>query len=72
MENGNEPINPVYFKDGELNCLGLTKREYFASLAMQGMLANNLNVPNTPNVEYVARLSVIAADELLKQLNDEQ
>ncbi|MES2592360.1 MAG: hypothetical protein V4608_10775 [Bacteroidota bacterium] len=39
MENSNEPINPTYFKDHEINSLGLTKREYFAGLAMQAYVS---------------------------------
>ncbi len=38
MENGKQPINATYFKDGELNALGLTKREYFAGLAMESLV----------------------------------
>ena len=53
---------------------GLTKREYFAGLAMQGLLSNAGHVQtfsgNNPNpVEtYVAELSIKLSDELLKQL----
>lgn len=53
---------------------GLSKREYFAGLAMQGLmttlipLTNNQSVPNFDNVKYCAELAVTAADELLKQL----
>ena len=66
MTSANEPIaNPNY--------RGLTKREYFAALAMQGLLSvydnNNHLVPNMPNVKYMAELSVTASDELIKQLN---
>ncbi len=74
MENGKNLIhswNVNEFGDG--NYRGLTKREYFAGLAMQGLLSlydNGINsiVPNVPNVEYMAKLAVTASDELLKQL----
>ena len=41
---------------------GLTKREYFAAMAMQGLLANGVIIENAVS------LSIKAADELLKQL----
>lgn len=73
MENGNQPINATLTYDqysGEANghLFGLTKREYFAGLAMQGMLANSAMVPNIATIEYLAKMSVKASDELLKQL----
>ena len=71
MENGKQSaftgiVNEAYQH-------GLTKREYFAGLAMQGLLtlydnSGNGLVPNVPNVEYMAKLAVTASDELLKQL----
>lgn len=48
------------------NQLGLTKREYFAAMAMQGLCANPLY--KETNYETIARESVSSADELLKQL----
>lgn len=53
---------------------GLTKREYFAGLALQGLLSvydsgENSIVPNEENVKYMVKLSVTAADELLEQLD---
>ena len=49
----------------------LTKREYFAAMAMQGMLANrdiiNDSMESTP-IEYTA---VVLADQLIKELNTE-
>jgi hypothetical protein len=79
MKNSKQPINPI----GEFEYKrfteeigvwnGLTKREYFSVLAMQGMLAN----PNTGTIENGKRLinttdiansSVQFANELLKQL----
>ena len=79
MENGNKPINPIvggvithesYFKDDGLS--GLSKREYFAGLAMQGMIQNahiQLNLSKT-EAEIIAGQSVQFADELLKQLKN--
>jgi hypothetical protein len=52
---------------------GLTKLEYFAGLAMQGLLTiydpSCQTVPNEENIIYMAKLSVKAADELLKALD---
>lgn len=52
---------------------GLTKREYFAAMVMQGLIAN----PTTVNavekgdafVDMVAKTSIKIADELLNQLS---
>lgn len=46
---------------------GLTKREYFAGLAMQGLCSYN-GTMNEHNVESTIRRSIEIADELLKQL----
>ena len=78
MKNGNEPAYP---RKGELieldgkQCLirgyeGLTKREYFEGLAMQGQLAfsphDSFDKYKTP--EEVADVAVKYADALLAQL----
>lgn len=66
---GEQPAYPVLHNQA-IN--GLTKREYFAGLAMQGLLSifdsGNGLVPNFDNVQYMAKLAVTSADELLKQL----
>jgi hypothetical protein len=86
MENGKQPINPqMYTKngDGENDFIplndgeepfvfakkmgGLTKREYFAAMAMQGLLAST---SGQVNEQWTAESSVILADELLKQLEN--
>lgn len=60
MEN-NKPIHPVEYHDG------LTKREYFAGIAMQGLISKyKLNTPEDQNI--IGRLSVEIAEELLKCL----
>lgn len=45
---------------------GLTKREYFAAMAMQGLLAcpNNVNM-----AQDIAKGAVILADQLIIELN---
>jgi hypothetical protein len=70
--NGNDPI--LGFQDegaGDVKG-GLTKREYFAAMAMQGLLAtmNHDNfAPSFDNVTYAANMSATAADLLIKSLN---
>ena len=69
MITGNEPAMPQLTynrKTGKADGfeLGLTKREYFAARAMQGML----HVPPV-NLERVAELSVKAADAIIAELN---
>jgi len=61
---------------------GLTKREYFAGLAMQGMLASISTIEAAQSIkdtgtqhsisygEVIAKIAVDSADELLKQLSD--
>ena len=52
--------------------LGLTKREYFAGLAMQGMISSNQNLNlSIEEAQCIASQSVQFADELLKQLDNE-
>ena len=45
---------------------GMTKREYFAGLAMQGQIAHY----GSANSEAVAKLAVKAADALIIELNN--
>ena len=45
--------------------IGLTKREYFAAMAMQGLLANK----GAGDFEAVCHIAVYHADELIRQLN---
>jgi hypothetical protein len=50
---------------------GLTKREYFAGLAMQGILSSRTGMNASAfkeNKSYYSNLSIELADELLKQL----
>lgn len=66
MENGEHLIHSFNHTDNcEGNLKGLTKREYFAGLAMQGLLAKE-GVWSSD--EILAKRSVEIADELLKQL----
>ena len=66
MENKNKPAYPV--SDNNYSGVGLTKREYFAGLAMQGLLATSRNL--SIDSKWLSEASIKYADELLKQLND--
>lgn len=62
--------------DGHRN-FGLTKREYFAGLAMQGMLANSFSngaiQPLSEATRHeIARLAMDQADALIACLNQNQ
>jgi hypothetical protein len=72
----NDPINPTPIAGGDnyvvsANIItttvpGLTKREYFAAIAMQGLISNSLS-GRGPN--GCAEDSVKFADALIKELN---
>jgi hypothetical protein len=74
MKNSNQPAfapSSEYIRklnEGYHEPSGLTKREYFAAMAMQGMIsASNLSL-SKEEANLVACQSVQFADELLKQL----
>ena len=79
MTNGNELIHSFnHTPDTEGNFKGLTKREYFAARALQGLLSNN-NVLKffqrdglSPNdfIALVSQDSTAIADALIKALNE--
>jgi hypothetical protein len=60
MTNENDLITNTYF--------GLTKLEYFAGMAMQGLLVNGKNSSD----ELLAEYALNAARALIKELNIEQ
>ncbi len=65
----NEPINPcqVMGSDGNVKGVdGLTKREYFAAMAMQGTL---VGIDEKQNFKIIAEWSVQQADALIEALN---
>lgn len=67
QENGSAPAAPINFLPGPSvwERTGLTKREYIAALALQGILAHSYN---DVTYEAAARDAVVHADELLKAL----
>lgn len=71
--NANEPAfskAAFYHPDGGVDSpqSGLTKREYFAAMAMQGYLASFGHA--IPNSKHIAEKSVEYADAVLKQLEE--
>lgn len=51
---------------------GLTKREYFAAMALQGILANADQVFVKAQFTDIGEMAVQAADALLKALNENE
>lgn len=76
--NPNEPINSRPYSHDERPSggfegdrvetfqafTGLTKREYFAVMALQGLLANN-----EMSIQFAIKYSVSCADGLISELN---
>ena len=85
MNNADKPINPLMELDYQESSIqqrivfqgqeyGLTKREYFAGLAMQGILSSQTEMRSNgfsltkEEIKYICEESVLLADGLLKQL----
>ena len=73
MENGNQPINPCVIEQNiREEFIGLTKREYFAGVALRTMnptgYRNMLNSGSGNWAAMMAEDAVYMADMLLKQL----
>ncbi len=82
MENGKRPINArtAFNSHGAITSdfeeyNGLTKREYFAGLAMQGLMSNpefirggSFDFESRKTAEKVSSISIKVSDERLKQL----
>lgn len=76
VENKNQPAFPRIFQFGASrdndfeNVPGMTKREYFAAMAMQGLIAGKWACPDTSNVspEAISPLAIMHADALLSEL----
>lgn len=77
MTNANDPIKPLAWvkrEDGipELNTegKGLTKREYFAAMALQGFISGDeIKRTNRRTSESIAEGAVMYADALITSLN---
>lgn len=74
LNNGDMPANSIFDSMGdtcETDCYsgsGLTKREHFAGLAMQGLLAQSNGSAISSDCSIGAKYCVDMADALLKQL----
>lgn len=71
----NDPAYPesiVTLPDGriQLGSSGLTKREYFAAMAMQALLANP-KIGDEISSDVISAMATDQADDLIKELNDE-
>ena len=66
MYDPNQPVNPVMESDGngglELSCMGMTLRQHYAGLAMQGLLAN----PNVIGASVSLDVQVTALARLIE------
>ncbi len=58
----NEPIHTIEYNNNYISN-GLTKREYFAAMALQGLLSNN------NNYVYSVISAVEFADDLIEELS---
>lgn len=83
MRNGDKPAYPIFDSEGKPTfesfakvdpqfATGLTKREYFAAMAMQGLIASCANpgalASNLAAYPKIPTEAIEYADELLKQL----
>jgi len=70
--NGKQPAFPILTSEmGAFGSKGLSKREWFAGLAMQGFLANP-NDCHQGDIPMLCRDSVRYADALLKALAESE
>lgn len=72
MTNGQESAFPEVQEVPQFSyhSYGLTKREYFASMAMQGVLSDPTN--ESLSQKAIAIYAVEMADTLIKELNKER
>ena len=66
-----KPIGMIDGRGAAQQQTGLTKREYFAGLAMQGILASYADVSNICDADANAKEAVLRADALIAALNKE-
>jgi hypothetical protein len=70
--NPNDIIHQTFSQDmaGGIH-FGLTKREHFAALAFQGIMASGEFYSSGSDMAYAAKSAVLAADILIETLNAE-
>lgn len=76
MKNADLPAMPIEF-NGFGQCApechgGLTKREYFASMAMQGLTSVDNFSDDNETISKMAKWSVKCADALLDELDKKE
>jgi hypothetical protein len=71
MTNGNDCAYPTESQYQNVNVLegGLTKREYFAAMAMQGYLAGRRSNVDSEDIRRVVEISVKFSDGIINELN---
>jgi len=72
MITGNEPISMATTDSGHVgSCPGLTIRQHFAAMAMQGVFAGLYSVPDLTgwDTKGMVKQAVDAADALINELN---
>jgi len=76
-DNGDLPAEPIFNSDGFCTsitnldgAMGLTKREHFAAMAMQGLMSR-IGVDEEWNLKEYSNTAVEAADALLAALEGE-
>jgi len=67
MTNAEDPISVMLTSSKNMFSTGLTKREYFAAMAMQGYITAGSQ--SMPDSETISNYAVIAADALITALN---
>ena len=63
-------VQPYQFGNDDFSTPGLTKREHFAGLAMQSLLA--ADTQEIHSIGFIARQATVVADALLAALEQEQ
>lgn len=71
MNKADECVYPSNHDDNFAPEYGLSKREYFATMAMKGILSNGSMISTTIgfSIEWVSSESVRSADALLEELS---
>ena len=71
MSNKTDGNDLIFLASNGTSCSGLTKREYFAAMALQGMLAN-CNTKGMYSAHDYLIAAVNASDGLINELNKEK
>lgn len=69
---GNDPIFQFCDAYGKVVNHGLSKCEYFAAMAMQGLIAAHEDVWSDEDRAIVSETAVVLADALIKALNEKK